>query len=100
MMLGFLGNRPGFRSFAIPFSAEEREVWKFHNICRFEIQSGLPAVNRTNGVSIGAFLERSSYLACVGRRLSDAFSPVLLGPISRTKDDDEHEDESSISEFR
>ena len=81
MILGFVGNRPGFGSFAIPFSAEEREVWKSHNICRFEIQSGLPAVNRTNGVSIGAFLKRSSYLACAGWRLSDAFSPVLLGPI-------------------
>ncbi len=55
-MLGFAENRTGFGSFAIPFRAEEREVRKFHNICRFEIQSGLPAVNRTNGVSIGAML--------------------------------------------
>ena len=55
-MLGFAENRPGFGSFAIPFSAEEGAVWKFHNICRFEIPSELPAVNRTNGVSIEAFL--------------------------------------------
>ena len=73
-MFRFAANRAVVRNFAIPFTAEEREVWKFHIICRFQIPSRLPVVNRTKGLSVGIFCKRFSFLiACADRRPSDAW---------------------------
>ena len=73
-MLRFAADRAVVRNFAIPFTAEEREVWKFHIICRFQIPSRLPVVNRTKGLFVGIICKRFSFLiACADGRSSDAW---------------------------